>query len=359
MGCSVVERIRTDGDKGVRKAIPPCCLKAMGTCPSEAKCHETVVAGWFSEGRIWALCEAHSLKVERILYRGKSDYQEILVFESSGYGKVLALDGIVQLTEKDECAYQEMITHLPLCSIPSPKNVLVIGGGDGAVLREISRHLSVEVIDICEIDQMVIDVCRKFFPNLSVGFEDPRVQLHVADAVDFLKKAPAGKYDAIIVDSSDPIGPAQELVKKSFFEIAAMSLRPGGVLCNQAESMWLHTHLIQDMLSTCCETFKGSVHFAWTSVPTYPSGTIGFLLCSTEGPPVNFLDPVNPIEKQEGALKFRRELRFYNSEMHRAAFALPSFLKKELSTVYEFSASVLLQFSLRIRLLSPPSHLSP
>ncbi|MQL96026.1 hypothetical protein Taro_028696, partial [Colocasia esculenta] len=329
----------------VTKAIPPCCIKAMASAPDEAKCHATVVSGWFSQDKskkalyyhnpMWP-GEAHCLRVEKILYQGKSDYQEILVFESTAYGKVLVLDGIVQLTEKDECAYQEMIAHLPLCSIPSPKTyacstllstccaygtwnlqmqVLVIGGGDGGVLREISRHASVEVIDICEIDKLVIDVCKEFFSNLYVGFGDPRVRLHVGDAVDFLRNAPEGKYDAIIVDSSDPIGsPAQELVEKPFFETIARALRPGGVLCNQAESMWLHTHLIQDMLSICSETFK-TVHYAWTSVPTYPSGSIGFLLCSTEGPTVDFLNPVNPIEKEDGALKFRRELRFYNSEV--------------------------------------------
>jgi len=188
----------------------------------------------------------------------------------------------------------------------------------------------VESIDICEIDQLVIDVCKDFFPQLSVGFEDPRVQLHVGDAVEFLRNAPEGTYDAIIVDSSDPIGPAQELVEKPFFDTIARALRPGGVHCNQAESMWLHTHLIQDMLSICHETFKGSVHYAWTSVPTYPSGVIGFLLCAKEGPPVNFLTPINPIEKLEGATKAGREIRFYNSEMHRAAFVLPTFVKKEL-----------------------------
>ena len=242
------------------------------------------------------------------------------------------LDGIVQPTEKDECAYQEMVTHLPLCSIPSPKSVLVVGGGDGGVLREIARHASVENIDICEIDQLVIDVCKDFFPQLSVGFKDPRVQLHVGDAVDFLRNAPEGKYDAIIVDSSDPIGPAQELVEKPFFQTIARALKPGGVLCNQAESMWLHTHLIQDMLSICRETFKGAVHYAWTSVPTYPSGVIGFLLCAKEGPAVNFLSPVNPIEKLEGAMEAGREIRFYNSEVHRAAFVLPTFVRRELES---------------------------
>ncbi|THU70470.1 hypothetical protein C4D60_Mb08t25350 [Musa balbisiana] len=299
--------------------LPPCCRKARASAPeSEATCHETVVSGWFSKplsdtdgelvyfnNPMWP-GEAHSLKVEKILYQGKSEFQEIL---SSMYGKVLALDGIVQLTERDECAYQEMIAHLPLCSIPSPKTVLVLGGGDGGVLREIARHSSVEHIDICEIDKMV---CKKFFPDLSVGFEDPRVRLHIEDAVKFIRDTPEGMYDAIIVDSSDPIGPARELVEKPFFEIIARALRPGGVLCNQAESMWLHTHLIQEMLSICRETFS-TVHYAWASVPTYPSGVIGFLLCSTNGPPVNFLNPINPIDKQE-VVKSKKELKFYNSE---------------------------------------------
>uniref|UniRef100_A0A803R2D0 PABS domain-containing protein n=1 Tax=Cannabis sativa TaxID=3483 RepID=A0A803R2D0_CANSA len=331
---------------GLKKAIPSCCLKAKASAPElEAKCHSTVVSGWFSASKsvtdksgkvvyfnnpMWP-GEAHSLKVERVLYKGQSEFQEVLVFESSAYGKVLVLDGIIQLTEKDECAYQEMIAHLPLCSISSPKTVLVVGGGDGGVLREICRHSSVEHIDICEIDKMVIDVSKEFFPELAVGFEDPRVHLHIDDAVKFLRDAPEGRYDAIIVDSSDPVGPAQELVEKPFFETIAKALRPGGVLCNMAESFWLHTHLIQDMISVCRDMFKGSVHYAWTSVPTYPSGVIGFLICSTEGPPVDFKNPVNPIEKLEGAVKHKRELKFYNSEVHRAAFALPTFVKREVS----------------------------
>lgn len=338
---------------GVEKPIPSCCLKARAAAEADAKCHSTVVSGWFSEPRsfsdghgkelyynnpMWP-GEAHSMKVEKILFKERSEYQEVLVFESSNYGKVLVLDGIVQLTDKDECAYQEMIAHLPLCSIESPKNVLVVGGGDGGVLREIARHKSVEHIDICEIDKMVIDVSKKFFPELSLGFEDPRVHLHIGDAVDFLKNALEGKYDAIIVDSSDPVGPAQELVEKPFFERIARALRPGGVLCNMAESMWLHTHLIEDMISICHETFKGSVHYAWTSVPTYPSGVIGFLICSTEGPPVDFLNPINPIEKIEGALKHRRELRFYNSEVHKAAFALPTFVKREVRSLRDSAST--------------------
>ncbi|GMP58034.1 hypothetical protein CsSME_00021856 [Camellia sinensis var. sinensis] len=256
--------------------------------------------------------EAHSLKVEKILFQGKSDYQNVMVFQSATYGKVLVLDGVIQLTERDECSYQEMIAHLPLCSIPNPKKVLVIGGGDGGVLREVSRHSSVEQIDICEIDKMV---SKQFFPHVAIGYEDPRVKLHVGDGVAFLKAVPEGTYDAVIVDSSDPIGPAQELFEKPFFESVAKALRPGGVVCTQAESIWLHMHIIEDIVANCRQIFKGSVNYAWTTVPTYPSGVIGFMLCSTEGPPVDFKHPVNPIDADDSHCKSKGPLKFYNSEV--------------------------------------------
>ncbi|KAH7515552.1 hypothetical protein FEM48_Zijuj10G0058000 [Ziziphus jujuba var. spinosa] len=311
----------------------------------------TVIPGWFSEiSPMWP-GEAHSLKVEKILFQGKSDYQNVMVFQSSTYGKVLVLDGVIQLTERDECAYQEMITHLPLCSIPNPKKVLVIGGGDGGVLREVSRHSSVEQIDICEIDKMVVEVSKQYFPDVAIGYQDPRVKLHIGDGVAFLKAVPEGTYDAVIVDSSDPIGPAQELFEKPFFESVARALRPGGVVCTQAESIWLHMHIIEDIVSNCRQIFKGSVNYAWTTVPTYPrncpcvctygalivleqlcavlvnSGVIGFMLCSTEGPSVDFKHPVNPIDSNDNNIS-KRPLKFYNSEIHTAAFCLPSFARK-------------------------------
>ncbi|KAK4762353.1 hypothetical protein SAY86_008121 [Trapa natans] len=298
----------------------------------EPSCISAVIPGWFSEiSPMWP-GEAHSLKVEKILFQGKSDYQDVIVFQSSTYGKVLVLDGVIQITERDECAYQEMITHLPLCSIPNPKKVLVIGGGDGGVLREVARHTSVEQIDICEIDAMVIDVSKQFFPEIAVGFEDPRVNLTIGDGVAFLKAVPVATYDAVIVDSSDPIGPAQELFEKPFFESVAKALRPGGVVCTQAESIWLHMHIIEDIVANCRQVFKGSVNYAWTTVPTYPSGVIGFMLCSTEGPPVDFKHPINLIDSDENLNKSDRPLRYYNREIHSAAFCLPSFAKKVIDS---------------------------
>ncbi|XP_051146276.1 spermidine synthase-like [Andrographis paniculata] len=285
-----------------------------------------VIPGWFSEiSPLWP-GEAHSLKVEKILFQGKSDFQNVVVFESSTYGKVLVLDGVIQLTERDECAYQEMITHLPLSSIPRPQRVLVIGGGDGGVLREVSRYASVEKIDICEIDRMVVDVAKQFFPKVAVGFDDPRVTLHIGDGVAFLKAVPEGTYDAVIVDSSDPIGPARDLFEKPFFELIAKALRPGGVVCTQAESIWLHMNIIQGIVANCRQVFKGSVNYAWTTVPTYPSGVIGFMLCSTGGgPAVDFKNPVNPIDAESES---KGALKFYNAELHRAAFCLPSFARE-------------------------------
>ncbi|PSS28637.1 Spermidine synthase [Actinidia chinensis var. chinensis] len=299
---------------------------------NESEYISSVIPGWFSEiSPMWP-GEAHSLKVEKILFQGKSEYQNVMVFQSLTYGKVLVLDGVIQLTERDECAYQEMITHLPLCSIPNPKKVLVIGGGDGGVLREVSRHSSVDQIDICEIDKMVVDVSKQFFPDIAVGYKDPRVTLHVGDGVAFLKAVPEDTYDAIIVDSSDPIGPAQELFEKPFFASVAKALRPGGVVCTQAESIWLHMHIIEDIVSNCRQIFKGSVNYAWTTVPTYPSGVIGFMLCSTEGPPVDFKHPANPIDAKDSHFNSKGTLKFYNSEIHAAAFCLPSFAKKVIDS---------------------------
>ncbi|CAN1311001.1 Spermidine synthase 1 [Linum perenne] len=288
----------------------------------------TVIPGWFSEiSPMWP-GEAHSLKVEKILFQGKSDYQNVMVFQSATYGKVLVLDGVIQLTERDECAYQEMITHLPLSSISNPKKVLVIGGGDGGVLREVGRHSSVEQIDICEIDKMVVDVSKQFFPEVAIGYEDPRVHLHIGDGVAFLKAVPKGTYDAVIVDSC----PAQELFEKPFFQSVANALRPGGVVCTQAESIWLHMHIIEDIVTNCRQIFKGSVNYAWTTVPTYPSGVIGFMLCSTEGPAVDFKHPVSSIDMNTDYNKARGPLKFYNSEIHAAAFCLPSFAKKVIES---------------------------
>ncbi|KAK8990662.1 hypothetical protein V6N11_028627 [Hibiscus sabdariffa] len=243
---------------------------------------EHKAGGWFAEHcPIWP-GQAHFLKVEKVLFEGKSKYQRMMVFQSSVYGKVFVLDGALQLTEKDECSYQEMMTHLPLCSIPAPEKVLLIGGGDGGILREISRHKSVVQIDICEIDTMLIDVYKEFFPDIAVGYDDPRVTLHVQDGSEFLQSVRNATYDVIIVDAFDPIRAEHELFGTPFFKSASKALRPGGVMCIQAESL---------------------------------CGVIGFLLCSTEGPYVDFKRPINPIDPDQISGVAKQPLKFYNSEV--------------------------------------------
>ncbi|XP_059292234.1 putrescine N-methyltransferase 1-like isoform X2 [Lycium ferocissimum] len=242
--------------------------------------------GWFSEfSQLWP-GEAFSLKIEKLLFRGKSDYQDVMLFE-----------------------------------------VLIIGGGIGFTLFEVLRYPTIEKIDIVEIDDVVVDVSRKFFPYLAAGFDDPRVTLVLGDGAAFVKAAQVGYYDAIIVDSSDPIGPAKELFERPFFEAVAKALRPGGVVCTQAESIWLHMHIIKQIIANCRQVFKGSVNYAWTTVPTYPTGVIGYMLCSTEGPKVDFRNPVNPIDKKPSHIKSKGPLKFYNYDIHKAAFILPSFAR--------------------------------
>ncbi|XP_062169813.1 spermidine synthase 1-like isoform X2 [Alnus glutinosa] len=271
-------------------ALPAVTAEMLGEnrCSGDLK-HPTI-PGWFSEDcPIWP-GQAHFLKVEKILFQGSSKYQSMMVFQ-----------------------------------------VLLIGGGDGGILREISRHSSIEQIDICEIDMMLVDVYKKFFPDIAVGYQDPRVTLHVRDGISFLETNPGGNYDAIIVDAFDPIRTDHELFETSFFELVTKSLRPGGVLCIQAESIWFHSLDIEELVTKCRQIFKGSVEYAWTIVPAYPSGVIGFLLCSTEGPPINFKNAINPIDRNESYGVAKGPLKFYNSEVHSAAFCLPSFAKKVMA----------------------------
>lgn len=173
-----------------------------------------VAGGWFTElGSMWP-GQGLSVKIKKVLYEGRSKFQDVAVFETEAFGTVLTLDGVIQLTDRDEHSYQEMITHLPLCGMSfAPKHVLVIGGGDGGVLREISRHSSVEKIDMAEIDGDVVEVSKKFFPQVAVGFSDPRLNLKLCDGIDFVRNAPEGTYDAVIVDSSDPV----RITAKPFF----------------------------------------------------------------------------------------------------------------------------------------------
>ncbi|KAK0310636.1 putrescine aminopropyltransferase [Friedmanniomyces endolithicus] len=264
-----------------------------------------------------------TLKVNQIVHHEKSQYQDVLIFESSDYGMVLVLDNVIQCTERDEFAYQEMITHLGMFSHPNPKRVLVIGGGDGGVLREIVKHESVEEAVLCDIDEAVIRLSKKYLPGMSVGFQHPNVKVHVGDGFKFLEDK-KDTFDVIITDSSDPEGPAESLFKKPYFELLHGALREGGVMTTQAENPWLHMKLIAELKKSCGEVFPVA-EYGWTTIPTYPAGQIGFMVCCKDSSR-NVKKPLRSLSEQEEDKLFR----YYSKQVHEAAYVLPKFAEKAL-----------------------------
>ena len=278
--------------------------------------------GWFKEeSSLWP-GQAMSLQVEEVLYDKRSKYQDILVFKSTNYGNVLVLDGVIQCTERDEFSYQEMMAHLPMFTHPNPESVVLIGGGDGGVAREVLKHPSVKRVVLCEIDEDVVTVARKYLPKMAVSFEDERLELFTGDGAQFLKEHKE-EFDVVITDSSDPIGPASSLFEKAYYETLHQSLRPGGVICTQGECMWLHAKLIEPLLSFCKELFP-VVEYAYVCIPTYPSGQIGFVLCGKDEH-MNFRLP-----RRAPSREMQQDLQYYNTNIHQAAFVLPEFALRAL-----------------------------
>ena len=282
---------------------------------------DLIIDGWFHErGELWP-GQAMSLKVKKVIDHHRSDFQDILVFESESHGNVLVLDGVIQVTERDEHAYQEMLTHIALFAHPDPKKVLVIGGGDGGVLREVAKHKGVEEIVECEIDEGVINVSKKYFPSLAKGYDDPRVSVKVMDGARFMEEN-QDAFDVIITDSSDPVGPASVLFEAPFYNAMYKSLRPGGIVCAQGECMWLHLDLIKPLVDSISKTYS-SVEYAYTTIPTYPSGQIGFVVASKGR--TSCKKP-----ERKASDEFLADLKYYTPELHSAAFVLPAFASRAI-----------------------------
>jgi len=280
--------------------------------------------GWFSELSVLWAGQSLSLQVEKVLHQEKSKYQDVLILQTKSYGRVLVLDGVIQCTERDEFSYQEMIAFLPLASHPNPKKVLIIGGGDGGVAREVAKYPTVESIVQCEIDDRVIELSKKYLPFMASGFDSPKLTLHVGDGFEFMGKH-QNEFDVIITDSSDPIGPAESLFQENYYRLVAAALRPGGILCSQGENMWYHAEIIRSMIGFC-EGIFSTVNYAYTSIPTYPGGQIGFLLCSKDKNTV-FEKPLRTFSDEELE---KMNMRYYSSPIHSAAFILPRFAHKSI-----------------------------
>lgn len=261
-------------------------------------------------------------KVEKVLFSGKSDFQTVDVVETKGHGKMLLNDGLIMVTERDEFAYHDMISHVPLFVHPNPKNVLIIGGGDGGTAREVIRHQGVEKCTMVEIDAMVVDACKAHIPQTASALDDPRINLIIGDGVQFVKDT-TEKFDVIIVDSTDPIGPAQPLFGEAFYQDVYACLADDGIVVSQGESSWYAMDIQKSLLKVLNAVFPKCYLYSFSNL-TYPGGLWSFTFASKQYHPIN---DIQNERIEQCALNFE----YYNQELHKAAFALPSFVKKGLS----------------------------
>ncbi|MBE6907234.1 MAG: polyamine aminopropyltransferase [Ruminococcaceae bacterium] len=279
---------------------------------------------WYSEKHTPSV--KFSIQVDKQLYSGTSRFQRIDVFESREFGRFLTLDGFMMLTEKDEFIYHEMITHVPMAVHPSVRQVLVIGAGDGGVVRELTRYQSIERIDMVEIDEQVVQVCMEYLPQTACGFEDKRVYIFYEDGLKFIRRC-ENSYDLIIVDSTDPFGPGEGLFTKEFYGNCYNALKEDGIMVNQHESPFYEDDAIamQRAHKRIVESFKISRVYQ-AHIPTYPSGHWLFGFASKKYHPVADLHA-----KQWNELGLKT--RYYNTNLHKGAFALPNYVEEMLSDV--------------------------
>jgi len=254
-------------------------------------------------------------KVDRLLYKEESPYQKIEVIENEYFGRVLLLDGLVQTTERDEFFYHEMLVHPAFLVHPCPKEILIIGGGDGGALKEILRY-PVQSVHLVEIDSQVIEISQEYFPWLSSCLKDRRTELVIADGREWIERTER-KFDIVYVDSSDPVGPSTTLHEKDFFQKMKQCLNSNAVITAQAGSLFFQPDEIQRKNEFLKDLFK-YVFFYTSPVPTYPGGSWSFAFVSNETHPLQ-------IKKDPP-----QGLKYFNPDIHRAAFALPNFLKEKL-----------------------------
>ena len=262
-----------------------------------------------------------SFKLKKRLFKGKSPFQTVEVVETAGHGKLLLIDGMTMVSERDEFVYHEMIAHPALFLHPKPRRVLVIGGGDGGTVREVLKHRSVERCVLVEIDGLVVSASRKYIPQTAGALSDARAQVLIADGVKFVAETEE-KFDVVIVDSTEPFGPAAELFGPAFYKNVKRILTEDGVVASQAGSPFYEISTIQNLFKITTKIFP-IVEVCLFNNLTYPGGLWAFTF-ATKG-----LHPVKdfrPARVKAAKLK----LRWYNADIHAACFALPNFLKKAI-----------------------------
>lgn len=280
----------------------------------------------FSE--YWEERSGLTLGITNVLFSQQTPYQHVQVWETDAFGRLLTLHGVVMLTDRDEFVYHEMISHPALCLLPDPRRVLVVGGGDGGAAREILRHPQIEHVDMVEIDEVVLDVARTYFPAVSAGLDDPRLRVHIGDGIEFVRNAAGGSYDLVVVDSTDPVGMAEGLFGEAFYRDCARVLDDAGILVAQMESPFdrefrATIHAAQTLLRRIFPITETYLAF----ISTYAMGMWSFALASQR------LHPVHDYKRAAAEARLRPfadSLQYYNPDVHLAAFALPNFVRRML-----------------------------
>lgn len=275
---------------------------------------------WFTEEHTKNV--RFSIRLESHLCSKRSKYQKIDIFESKEFGRIMTLDGYIMVTEKDEFIYHDMIVHVPMASNKDIKNVLLIGAGDGGAVRELTRYKSLEHVDLVEIDEEVVNVSKEYLPTLTTGFSDPRITCHFEDGLKFVRRC-KGKYDLIIVDSTDPFGPGEGLFTREFYGNCFNALTDNGILVNQHESPYYFNDAkaMIRMHDNIKKIFPVSKLYQ-AHIPSYPSGhwLFGF---ASKG-----IDPLEFDADYWNGLGI--ETKYYNTDLHRGCFALPNYVIKML-----------------------------
>lgn len=252
-------------------------------------------------------------KTKKTYHTEKTEFQDLALIETEQFGRMLVLDGTVQTTIEDEFVYHEMISHVPLFTHKNPKKVLVIGGGDGGAIREIIKHPSVEKAVLCEIDGRVIEVSKEYLPEISCALSDKRVEVLVADGIKYVQDN-KGQFDVIMVDSTDPVGPAVGLFAVDFYKAIYEALKEDGIFVAQTESPFFHKELIKSVYKDISSIFPITKLYT-CAIPTYPSGFWSFTMGSKK---------YDPLETDISKIP-ELDTKYYCPELHKAVFALPKF----------------------------------
>lgn len=266
-----------------------------------------------------------SFTQDQILFEHQTKHQHLVIFKNQQWGTVMMLDDVVQTTEKDEFIYHEMMTHVPMFSHHNPKKILIIGGGDGGILREVLKHPSVENVTQVEIDQAVIDMCIKYLPNHSDGaFDDPRSNIVIDDGVNFVTNSHQ-KFDVIISDSTDPIGPGESLFTSNFYQGIKNCLAPNGVFVAQNGVCFMQINELTTTHNRLTHLFS-EVTFYTAAIPTYVGGIMTFAWASNESNlNTNTLEELLKKYKKSGI-----KTKYYHPQLHLASFSLPQYINEIL-----------------------------